>query len=95
MVVSLALRLPACVFDSDGKRTWQLNYVLSTHFLFYLGDGNPFCERPLGLNSWRVVFVAVPAVLPILLVNKVCFMWCSLPSKQKITLVSEMNKIKI
>lgn len=28
-------------FDSDDKRTWQLNYALSTRFLFYLGDGNP------------------------------------------------------
>lgn len=28
-------------FDSDDERTWQPNYILSTCFLFYLGEGNP------------------------------------------------------
>lgn len=32
-------------FDIDDKRTWQLNYILSTRFLFNLGDGNPLCEQ--------------------------------------------------
>lgn len=43
-------------FDSDDKHTWQLNYVLSTSFLFYLGDGNPLCEWPLWLNPWKAAF---------------------------------------
>ena len=31
-------------FDSDDKRTWQLNYVLNARFLFYSGDENPLRE---------------------------------------------------
>ena len=37
-------------FDSDDKHTWQLNYILGTHFLFCLDDGNPPYEQPFGLN---------------------------------------------
>lgn len=40
-------------FGSDDKHTWQLNYVLNTRFLFYLGDGNPLCEW---LNTWKAAF---------------------------------------
>lgn len=47
-------------FDSDDKHTWQLNYVPSTRFLFYLGDGNPLCERPSWLNTWKAAFMVAP-----------------------------------
>lgn len=50
-------------FDSDDKHTWHLNYVLSPRFLFYLGDGNPLCEQPLWLNTWKVAFMVPPALL--------------------------------
>lgn len=50
-------------FDSDDERTWQLNYVLNTRFLFYLGDGNPQCERPSRLNTWKAAFIAAPVLL--------------------------------
>lgn len=68
-------------FDSDDKRTWQLNYVLNTRFLFYFGDGNPLCEFPLRLNTRR----AAPAVAPVLFLvscgSQVCHMvLCYLPT---------------
>lgn len=44
-------------FDSDDKCTWQLNYVLNTRFLFYLGDGNPLSERLLWLNTLKAAFM--------------------------------------
>lgn len=49
-------------FDSDGKRTWQLNYVLNTRFLFYLGDGNPLCVQTLWLNTWKAAFMVAPVL---------------------------------
>lgn len=49
-------------FDSEDKRTWQLNYILSARFLFYLLDGNPNCEPPS--NTCRVAFAVAPVLLP-------------------------------
>lgn len=49
--------------DSDHKRTWQLNYTPSAHFLFYFGDGKPCCvtdQRALKhgrLYSWSLLWV--------------------------------------
>lgn len=50
-------------FDSDDKRTWQLNYVLNTCFLLYSGDGNPLREWPLCLNMWKAAFMVAPVLL--------------------------------
>lgn len=49
-------------FDSDDKHTWQLNFILNTRFLFYLGDENPLCEPPLWLNTWKAAFMAAPVL---------------------------------
>lgn len=59
----LGTQLTWFCFDSDDKCTWQLNYILNTRFLFYLGDGNPFCEWPLWLNAWKAAFMAAPVLL--------------------------------
>lgn len=63
-------------FDSDDKHTWQLNYVLSPRFLFYLGDGNPLREQPLWLNTWKVAFMVPPALLLFHLAPR-CVAWYS------------------
>lgn len=49
-------------FDSDDKHTWQLNYILSAHFLFCLDDGNPPSEQTFGLNIWIVACLAASAL---------------------------------
>lgn len=64
-------------FDSDDKRTWQLNYALNTRFLFYLGDGNPLCERSLQLNAMEsYIYVSTCAAVPLFHLPSECVRWC-------------------
>lgn len=67
-------------YDSDDKHTWQLNYVLNTSFLFYLGDGNPMCEWPLWLKPWKAAFMVTLVLLLFSSGTLVCHMilWHSL-----------------
>lgn len=64
-------------FDSEDKRTWQLNYVLNARFLFYFGDGNPPCEWPLWLNTWKAAFMVAPGLLIFSFGTLACHMGCS------------------
>lgn len=62
-------------FDSDGKPTWQLNYILSTCFsvLFRWWESSQR-EWPSWLKTCEAAFMAAPVLSPVSFGTSVCHM---------------------